>query len=578
MPINFPSTPTNGQLFIDANTGINYTYNSDYGYWEYLSSNVYSIFEKSANNQIIFNDSETSNGSNGLYFDVAANTLYTNTIIAYSVVETLNVKNERTLLDAYDKANAANLLAFNTGIGANDYATGVGANANLFAIGMGTTLNTFFSTAFTTANNSFNVFLVNDTTTLSGPTPAINLYASNGITLSAYTANNNINIGLTATGITPASYGGSETTIFSYRTDLYGRINSISNVTVTNATAVGIAANTVANSVGANANNFAGLMANSSNIFAAGIGTNANTFAVTVFNNANSVNTIMVSAFAASNASVPAQQALFDKVNNSFSLTFQSIVANGTTITASTANDTLNLVASNGLSFFGTSGTPGVTPDVANLSIAPTGVVPGIYGGPGDAPLLTINDYGQVTSASNLEYANSSASILANTVNTAQNVVLVIPSSANHVFIIINGWRQATPNVPNANVRLNNVLALGAYANSGTHWYLPAGTARAAERVFSANANTGFVTYAGANSRSSLFATNSFEPNAEYGIIEMSRVSDAATQNTWVFSMSTASNNGMKFSHGRVSLRGGQLANINFTGNTRGGSWQAYYW
>ena len=85
---------------------------------------------------------------------------------------------------AYNKANSANLLAFNTGIGSNAYASGVGANANLFAsatiaganaaIGagansyasdvgvsanayasaVGVAANTVGSSAFSTANNA----------------------------------------------------------------------------------------------------------------------------------------------------------------------------------------------------------------------------------------------------------------------------------------------------------------------------------------------------------------------------------------------------------------------------------------
>jgi hypothetical protein len=43
---------------------------------------------------------------------------------------------------AFDKANAANLLAYNTGVGANSYADSVGAAANLYADGVGTAANT----------------------------------------------------------------------------------------------------------------------------------------------------------------------------------------------------------------------------------------------------------------------------------------------------------------------------------------------------------------------------------------------------------------------------------------------------
>jgi hypothetical protein len=59
-----------------------------------------------------------------------------------------------TIGAAFDKANAANLLAFNTGIGANAYATSVGTAGNIYAQAVGTAGNAY-AQAVGTAGNTY---------------------------------------------------------------------------------------------------------------------------------------------------------------------------------------------------------------------------------------------------------------------------------------------------------------------------------------------------------------------------------------------------------------------------------------
>jgi hypothetical protein len=76
MAINFPSTPSNGDIHTTSE-GTSYRYDSSVGAWVLVSITLLGI---SANTQIIFNDGGSANGSNGLTFNKVANTLFANTI------------------------------------------------------------------------------------------------------------------------------------------------------------------------------------------------------------------------------------------------------------------------------------------------------------------------------------------------------------------------------------------------------------------------------------------------------------------------------------------------------------------
>lgn len=68
--------------------------------------------------------------------------------------------NTLTLIqDSYDKANAANVLAFNTGIGANAFAAATIAGANAFAVATIAGANNIAIAAFGKANTGVNTFV-----------------------------------------------------------------------------------------------------------------------------------------------------------------------------------------------------------------------------------------------------------------------------------------------------------------------------------------------------------------------------------------------------------------------------------
>lgn len=89
MAINFPNSPSDGQIFYDTTSGNRYIYSSAKGRWSVASNN--SPFVATSNNQVLFNNQNSIDGDNGLVFDVGANTLTANTINAYSMRVTGNL-------------------------------------------------------------------------------------------------------------------------------------------------------------------------------------------------------------------------------------------------------------------------------------------------------------------------------------------------------------------------------------------------------------------------------------------------------------------------------------------------------
>lgn len=112
---------------------------------------------------------------------------------------------------AYDKANAANLLAYGTGIGANGYSDTVGLSANNYAGVMANAANTW-------ANTKVDTITSNSTT---------RIWANSSVVTGIET----VYVDLANSGVTAATYGDSGN-IPSIVVDAYGRITSASNVAV----------------------------------------------------------------------------------------------------------------------------------------------------------------------------------------------------------------------------------------------------------------------------------------------------------------------------------------------------------
>ena len=130
-----------------------------------------------------------------------------NTVNTYAVAALQEIANNYTVdalifgtaNGAYDKANSANLLAYNTGIGANAYASavgvaanlysdvvgtsanlyadGVGANANTYAAAVGVAANLYAAVAFAKANNALPNVAAQAGVTLTGNLTVTGTYA-----------------------------------------------------------------------------------------------------------------------------------------------------------------------------------------------------------------------------------------------------------------------------------------------------------------------------------------------------------------------------------------------------------------
>jgi hypothetical protein len=192
------------------------------------------------------------------------------------------------ITSAYDKANAANVLAFNTGIGANAFTsatiagtnTAVGTGANSYAATVGTSANSYLLTVIAGANTAVgtgaNAFT---SATIAGANTAV------GTGANAY-----------ANLVWSRSNSFVTTTISGANTAVGAGANAFTSATIAGAnTAVGSGANSYAATVGTSANAFTSATIAGANIavgagansYAATVGTSANSYLLTVIAGAN---------------------------------------------------------------------------------------------------------------------------------------------------------------------------------------------------------------------------------------------------------------------------------------------------
>ena len=177
----------------------------------------------------------------------------------YNIASNADVTGSETIaIAAFDKANAANLLAYNTGIGANAYATSVGTagnnytdavgaagNAytvavgtagNAYASAVGTAANSYAAVAFNKANGAVQTGFV---TVSAGGTSLVaasnndtlTITSANGVTIVGDAGADSIVLGLSPTGVTATSYGGSAT-VGTFAVNEWGRITSAGNTAI----------------------------------------------------------------------------------------------------------------------------------------------------------------------------------------------------------------------------------------------------------------------------------------------------------------------------------------------------------
>ena len=149
---------------------------------------------------------------------------------------------------AFDKANAANVLAYNTGIGANAYATAVGAGSNNYLLAVIAGANTAVGTganayaaalvgpAFNKANGAvqsgFVTISANGTSIVADSNnDTLTITTANGISIVGNATTDTIDFGLTTTGVTATTYGGAAT-VGRFTVDQFGRLTSAGNVAI----------------------------------------------------------------------------------------------------------------------------------------------------------------------------------------------------------------------------------------------------------------------------------------------------------------------------------------------------------
>ncbi len=362
---------------------------------------------------------------------------------------------------AYDKANAANVLAYNTGIGANAFAaatiaganTAVGAGANAYADSVAAGANNYLLAVIAGANtavgaganayadtvvggssnyaNSTFVRLVANSQTITGNlaitgslTVSGNAYTIDSETLVVsdpliYLAGNNYVSDIVDIGFVANYNNGSanlHTGIFRdatnkeyYVFDSYDKEPNPNHIdTGANGFSIAVLNATLKTSNlilgGINAISWIASAydkANAANVLAYNTGIGANAFAAATIAGANTAVGAGANAYASSIVAP-----VFDKANGAAYLSFSTISANGTSIVADSNNDTLTITTANGISIIGNA-----TTDTIDFSLTKTGVVADSYGAADTVATFTVDDFGRITTASAVTIAIDAAAI-----------------------------------------------------------------------------------------------------------------------------------------------------------------------
>jgi hypothetical protein len=481
IPGNIPGGLANGEIALNYADGKFYYKNltgqivSFSGSSGSGSGNVYSFATINANNSLI---TALSNNS-VLTINPGDNIGITPDIINDIITISANLK------PAFDKANAANVLAYNTGIGANNYA-GVMANAaNSYAASLTTpNLTPIFNranSAYALANDVYNVSTVVSNTAPSNPvqgklwwnsilgttfiyyvdpdgtaswveavpngggsgggggstdySPAFN-QANAAFNAANSSANNLANTSIAANNYAGFMANSANAYAASLTPDLspaFNRANAAFN-------AANSSANNLANTSIA-ANNYAGFMANSANAYAASLTPDLSP----AFNKANAAYTVANSAYNNANATLIIAQAAFDRANLSNDILFIGSSYN----TANAAYDKANLA--NVLAY-----NTGIG---ANTYASSVGVSANVYS---DSLLVTARGYTNTSTTA----ANNYAGVMANSVNVYTSATYSTLVQFASVFGVINAaftvanaaYGQANTNLSNGTVTLAGAL------------------------------------------------------------------------------------------------------------------------
>jgi len=355
---------------------------------------------------------------------------------------------------AFDKANAANVLAFNTGIGANAWANSVGAASNAWvntisvttgaasnawANSVGAASNAWANTVSVSAGEASNnyanatfVKLVAGNQTIAG-----NLAITGSLTVSGnsfsvdtetlrvsdpliYLAGNNYVSDIVDIGFVGNYNNGSanlHTGIFRdatnkeyYVFDSYDKEPIPNHIdTTANGFSLAVINATIRTSNlilgGANAITTINNMGAASNAWANSVGAGANAYAALAFN----------------------------KANGAVQTGFVTITAGGTSLVADSNNDTLTITSANGVTIVGDAGT-----DSMVLGLSPTGVTATSYGGAATVGTFVVNEWGRITSAGNTAIAIDASAITSGILSVPRGGTGV-DTFTNHGVLFGNG-------------------------------------------------------------------------------------------------------------------------------------------
>lgn len=128
-----------------------------------------------------------------------------------------------------------------------------------------------------------------------------------------------------------------------------------------------------------------------------------NTYAYSAYASGNSTLTYATAAFNLANTGNVLAQAAFNKANGAVQTAFVTVSANGTSITPSSNNDTLTITAAsaNGINVLNPSS------KTIDFGLRTSGVTAGNYGSSTNIPVISVDAFGRITSASNSSISTS---------------------------------------------------------------------------------------------------------------------------------------------------------------------------
>jgi hypothetical protein len=339
------------------------------------------------------------------------------------------------ITSGFGVANAAYGQANTLATSANAYAAAVGVSANAYAVTVGTSGNAF-ATAIGTAGNAYA-----QTVGTSGN----NYAATVGTSSNSYAGvmANSVNAYTTATYSTLTQFG----SVFGVANGAFGAANGkVASVTGT------------AGQIYSSGGTAPTLNLISSGVTAAtygGGGTQVPVLTVDAFGRVTSASNTTVNGmdYAYANTIWGVANAAFARGNTSAQLAFFRVAANGSNLDAASNADTLTIRSSNNIVLIANS-----TNDSLQITQSPSGVTATTYGGSTNIPVIVVDAFGRITSASNTT-VNGMDYAYANTIWGVANAGFTV---ANAAFAKANA--AATAASPTITGTINMQAAIANYS------------------------------------------------------------------------------------------------------------------